>query len=419
MSAVSCSNTRPTRYAALLAGAALAAAFWGSSAAVAQCHNTFNFGAGSFTPGGIKLLNPTTSPLISIMNTVNTAFFTNTTAFVSAPGGPKPDQDSGGVWARSVGGAVDSTTTTIDRPTAMPNNLFGPSGEQVCHQSSSHSYTGVQTGADVGKLNIGSSGAAVHFGIMSGLLTASAKDTTPGATDIAPGGGINVLNTYAPGDLTADFRVPFLGLYSVFTQGNFAADVQARYDWYESRSYSPGNNYAGLVNNAQGISIAGGVYYRLLLQNWFVEPSVGGVWSRVQVDPLTTPLALGEFATGLLRIEDIESLLGRASVRVGVNLTQGMYTWQPFAVASVIHEFKGEVKSTLSISDPTLVLPVHLFDQAVFASTTSRIGTYGQYGLGMSVVAGNTGWLGYARVDVKVGDNVQAVGTNMGLRYQW
>jgi hypothetical protein len=139
--------------------------------------------------------------------------------------------------------------------------------------------------------------------------------------------------------------------------------------------------------------------------------------TRVQVDPFTTPLALGEFVKGTVHIEDIESLLGRASVRVGVNLTQGMYTWQPFAVASVIHEFRGDVKSTLSISDPSL--PNALFDRAVFASTTSRVGTYGQYGLGMSVVAGNTGWLGYARVDVKVGDNVEGVGTNMGLRYQW
>jgi Autotransporter beta-domain len=414
-------SIKKVKRAALVLAALAAASVGWSSGSVAQCHNDFNFGVASVGPGAsVKNLNPTTSPLISITNTVNTAFFTNTTAFVSAPGVTKPNQDTGGIWARTVGGAVDTQAITTDRPVASPN--FGPpggaTGTQICHQSNNHSYTGVQVGADIGNLNIGSSGGNVHFGIMSGILTASARDTTPGITVFGPG-GINLNNTYAPGDLTADFRVPFLGAYGVYTQGNFAADIQARWDWYESRSFNPGNNYSGLVNDAQGISIAGGMYYRLTVQNWFAEPSLGGVWSRVQVNPLTTPLALGALATGTLRVEDIQSLLGRASVRVGVNLTQGMYTWQPFVVASAIHEFSGDVKSTLSISDPVNAPAPSLFEGMVLASTTSRIGTYGQFGAGMSVVAGSTGWLGYGRVDVKVGDNVEGVGVNMGLRYQW
>ena len=93
-----------------------------------------------------------------------------------------------------------------------------------------------------------------------------------------------------------------------------------------------------------------------------------------------------------------------------------MYTWQPFAVASVVHEFKGEVISTLSISDPKLTGSPSFFESSVFTSSTSRVGTYGQFGAG---IAGNTGWLGYACVDVKRGENVEGLGVNMGLRYQW
>ena len=133
----------------------------------------------------------------------------------------------------------------------------------------------------------------MHFGIMSGLLTASAKDTTPGVTVFAPGGGTTQQHI-RPGRFTADFQVPFLGLYSVFTQGISLPMFRLAGTGTRAGPSSPGNNYAGLVNNAQGVSMAGGVYYRLLLQNWFVEPSMGGVWSRVQVDPLTTPLALGK-----------------------------------------------------------------------------------------------------------------------------
>ena len=40
---------------------------------------------------------------------MNTAFLSNQgSAFVSAPGDPKPNQDGGGVWARGVGGEFTS-----------------------------------------------------------------------------------------------------------------------------------------------------------------------------------------------------------------------------------------------------------------------------------------------------------------------
>src|SRR5690349_20419534 len=87
-----------------IAGATLGAILATCSASLAQCVTTYNFG-GISTNG---LLVPQASPLISIINTVNTAFITNTTAFVSAPGGAQPDQNSGGVWARGIGGMVDS-----------------------------------------------------------------------------------------------------------------------------------------------------------------------------------------------------------------------------------------------------------------------------------------------------------------------
>src|SRR5262245_3537774 len=73
------------------------------SVALAQCINSnFNFAGFFDTPFGIRNLQPTASPLVSITNTVNTAFLTNTTSFVSAPASSKPDQNSGGVWTRAI-----------------------------------------------------------------------------------------------------------------------------------------------------------------------------------------------------------------------------------------------------------------------------------------------------------------------------
>ena len=44
-----------------------------------------------------------------------------------------------------------------------------------------------------------------------------------------------------------------------------------------------------------------------------------------------------------MTIEDIESVLGRLSLRVGTNFTHRGLAWQPFFTASVFHEFAGDV----------------------------------------------------------------------------
>ena len=51
--------------------------------------------------------------------------------------------------------------------------------------------------------------------------------------------------------------------------------------------------------------------------------------------------------------------------------------------------------------------------------TTSRVGTYGQFGLGVAGQVIDTGWLGYARVDYRTGENIEGVSGNIGLRYQF
>ena len=59
---------------------------------------------------------------VSVINTVNTSFLTSTSAFVSAPGGPRPDQQGGGVWIRGMAGTVDNNNTGV---TTIPS-VFNP-----------------------------------------------------------------------------------------------------------------------------------------------------------------------------------------------------------------------------------------------------------------------------------------------------
>lgn len=112
---------------------------------------------------------------------------------------------------------------------------------------------------------------------------------------------------------------------------------------------------------------------------------------------------------GTATFADIESLLGRAGVRVGTTFTTPTLAVSPYAVASVWHEFADPTLTSFTCGGCAFSLDL----------SSSRIGTYAQFGLGLAVQVVNTGWLGYARVDYRTGDNIEGIAGNVGIRYQW
>jgi opacity protein-like surface antigen len=51
--------------------------------------------------------------------------------------------------------------------------------------------------------------------------------------------------------------------------------------------------------------------------------------------------------------------------------------------------------------------------------STSSLGTYGQFGLGVAMQTIDVRWVGYLRTDYRTGDNVEGWSVNGGLRYQF
>src|SRR5262249_11287102 len=152
---------------------------------------------------------------------INTAFITQTSAFVSAPGGPVPDQQGSGMWARVIGGSVDTKATTTGTVNTAP-------GTQTCNTTVRTDYTGYQFGHDIAFLNGGGTNANWHFGVTAGFFQAKAKDLTPGNTYFNPNvlGGTNL--TTPAGTFNGETEVPFMGVYTAFTKGGFFADGQVR-----------------------------------------------------------------------------------------------------------------------------------------------------------------------------------------------
>jgi len=344
--------------------------------------------------------------LVSSINSANTAFLTQSSAFIGSPANPQPDQEGGGVWARGVGGHLSVGTTAT-----AGNISFGTpqQGSITCNTRTLEDFAGVQIGTDFARLNV--NGWNLHLGSTIGYLGTKTHDATPGLDP--------------PASFRDSLQIPFAGIYGAASYGGFLVDAQVRGDFFQNDVSDDNHGLSGQRFDARGISLTGNVAYNQNLgNNWFIEPSAGIIWSRTHVDPLNvpgtgvlgTPVGPGFVPPWVLTVQDIDSTLGRLSLRVGTTVASGNVVWQPFASASVFHEFQGGVTSSLTSNFSAIGVSLPTLNSTV---TTSSLGTYGQFGLGIAAQFLNTGWVSYLRGDYRTGDNIEGWSINGGLRYQF
>ena len=105
-------------------------------------------------------------------------------------------------------------------------------------------------------------------------------------------------------------------------------------------------------------------------------------------------------------------------MRVGTTVEAGNVVYQPFIAASVWHDFASNITGTYQSCANCL------FFGGVPASvtgsiSTTNVGTFGQYSVGLSGQVVNTGWLGFVRLDYRDGSNLQSLSGTAGIRYQF
>ncbi|MBV9970193.1 MAG: autotransporter outer membrane beta-barrel domain-containing protein, partial [Xanthobacteraceae bacterium] len=394
----------------------------------------FNYSLGG-TIGAMASGLSGANAILGAVTAANTAFLTQSTAFVSAPGNPPKDSEGAGIWIRGVGGELELKNTTqvsgnigaaAGAILGVPITTSAGSGATSCLSTFHQTFAGFQLGQDIARLNIGD-GWNLHLGTTAGYLETSG-DITQGNIQ---GGAFN-----------SSTQAPFLGTYAVLTKGSFYVDGLLRYDYFQTNLNSPTANIFDEKIDAHGLTLAASTGYNYKLPNsqWFVEPSLGVVWSKETVNPINTssPLAaasLGTFTfpgigtitlpgfaaanySGTTQVTDIDSLIGRAGVRVGTTIETGNLVLQPFAAASVWHDFSGNITAHYS-SCPNCFFSLGNPNTLSATLTTNNIGTFGQYSLGISGQLVNTGWLGFARVDYREGSNMNGLSGTGGIRYQF
>jgi hypothetical protein len=390
-------NTTKIKSSALGAGAFVVVLLSGSEAQ-AQCTSAGLTGLNATAPvvaqaAGMAVANVSASvgALIASINSVNTAFLTQSSAFIGSPINPQPEQQGGGVWARGVGGHLSANTTAV-----AGNISFGTPqpGSITCNTRTLENFAGVQIGTDFARLNV--NGWNLHAGSTVGFLGSKTQDATPGLDP--------------PASFRDSLQIPFVGFYGAASYGDFRADAQIRGDFFQNDVYDDTNGLSGQRFNARGISLTGNVAYNHNLGgHWFIEPSAGIVWSRTRVDPLSvpgtgilgTPVGPGFVPPWVLTVNDIESILGRLSVRVGRTVRSDDVVWQPFASASVFNDFRGGGTSSLTSNFSALGAAFAPLPALSSTVATSGLGTYGQFGLGVMTTLVNTAWMGYLRGDYR------------------
>ncbi|SRR6266540_2589404 len=414
-------DTIRIRKNALLGGSALAVALFASSGAWAQTCSDFV----PVTPAGTAIGNTSgfvgfatsaASSLSASIANMQTVFLSNqTSAFVANPGGAGPNEQGGGVWARGVGGeatikSTSGSVVTFTSPASANGVLpaVNSAGTVTCSSRERDSFAGVQVGTDVARLNL--DGWNFNMGFTAGYLESHNRERN--------------ITVGLPGPPRTNFEVPFVGAYAVATKGGFFADINVRGEFYNIELNNPGASFFNQPFDAKGMSISGSLGYQwALANNWFIEPSAGFIYSRTQVDPFNAfGLPPTQQFSGTVAVANIDSEIARATLRVGTSINTGSMILQPFASASVFHEFAGPTDASFQtcvnclflVSGATAV-PASINVQ----SSTTRIGTYGQFSAGIAGQVVNTGWVGFVRGDYRTGDNIEGWTATGGLRYNF
>src|SRR5262249_6986422 len=156
-------------------------------------------------------------------------------------------------------------------------------------------------GHDFGRLNVG--GWNLHGGATAGYMESTVKEK-----DLA---------------FSGNFQTPFVGLYAAATKEGFFIDGLLRADFYQNRITYPTGGLSDQLFNARALSISASTGYVFQLGSWFVEPSASIVYSNLKSDSISSAGAKysvsganGNDAPGTVSFNTIESLLGRAGIRV-------------------------------------------------------------------------------------------------------
>ena len=210
------------------------------------------------------------------------------------------------------------------RPRAAPSSIPATTN---CNNQQRQTFAGAQVGADIARLNY--AGWNLHLGTTAGYLGSRTTDNA---------------------GLRQRFRSPLLGHLLRRHQRTLLRRRDGSPGVLQYQPEQPGLSPS--ATSRSGPTAGRSRHRRATTSIWARAGSLNrrpaSSIRRPRSTRFTAPGVAGTNFTGItgvIQTGDVTSQIGRASVRVGKAIATPNVIWQPFASASVFHEFAGDVRS--------------------------------------------------------------------------
>jgi outer membrane autotransporter protein len=321
---------------------------------------------------------------------LDTSFFQNPLALISAPVNPTPNMWHGGVWARGGGGELTTETTST-----------GGGAWAAADSRFQTSLGGAQFGLDGGVYNINASGINAHVGITGG--DAWGYSSLNGSND-----------PYALLNVSGSAAMPFYGVYAALDGRGFAGTVQWRHNTFDMNVNNTDLGLNSAQLNANGNTFSAEAAYTLPLSfayNFFATPSAAVFVTNTRINdlyasPFVAPGSWFDF-------DNLNNTLLRVGLRVGTNYAfNDNLQVQPYVSGDFWHEFDG-----------TTMTHFYQFSSAGFSTlpgiSSTGVGSFGQFAVGFSTQSPKLGLTSFVQANLQTGSNLQGWGLTAGLRYSY
>ena len=322
--------------------------------------------------------------IASAIGSAQAGFFQGSTAFIGSPPNQTPNFISSGVWTRDAAGMnmERSAVTSTFQSTPLVTQL-----STISH------FSGEQVGADFAINNMGGSGWNLHSGLTGGQYMSSASGN---------------------GDFSS-FRVPFIGVYTALTGHGFNANLLVRHDSWYGNINSGALSLSNARMNGNGTAVTAEVGYTISFENGaFLKPTAGFSYNRASFESISGSAAAAGIPPYTLLVGPVVSELGVVSVQAGYRMSAGEWALVPNAVISAWHEFASAIPGRALTSNTVTGQPLD------FALSTTRVGTFGQIGVGIAASPLKLpNLLMYVRADYRSGENLTGGTFTFGARYSF
>ena len=333
-------------------------------------------GTGCFAPSFANAGGFTT-----LITSLNTGFFAQGASFTAVPPNATSDQIGRGVWVRTSFGMSDVKSATV---------ITGSGGGSGATFTGTRStFAGGQAGFDLGNFDIGRSG----YNLVSGVT----------------GGGVDVRGSTFGASGGAHFQIPFIGTYAVLSKGGLVVELAYRHDFYTVGVSDASVALSSTITGDADTGSISAAYKYNTAYGFYIEPSGSFLVSHLSIQGFSYAGTDIFHPGGAFQSAGIDSDLGRLGGRIGKSFQIGGVFVEPFAAASIWHEFAGPNSSVFTSAN---------YPGQSFSGLSSRVGSFGQYSLGASASFGK-GVYAFVRGDLRYGPALSGNNVTAGVRYNF